>query len=60
MTRIHTSGLVFDIARLLRHLGVLGMTLGAQDFEGDRRLFAACYLLVGRRAISLCCMPPLN
>ncbi len=30
MTRIHMGGLVADAVRLLRHLGILGMTLAAQ------------------------------
>ena len=47
MTRVHMGGLVFDTLRLLRHLGVLGMTLAAQDFDGCRLLFAGSYLLVG-------------
>ncbi|GBF95347.1 hypothetical protein Rsub_07775 [Raphidocelis subcapitata] len=53
MTRIHMGRLAFDALRLLRHLGVLGMTLGAQDFGRHRRLFAGSYLLV--RAVSLLC-----
>jgi hypothetical protein len=55
MTRIHCGGLAFDALRLLRHLGVLGMTLGAQDFAAYRRLFAGSYLLVGPWASSSNC-----
>ncbi|KAI8471107.1 MAG: bacterial low temperature requirement A protein-domain-containing protein [Monoraphidium minutum] len=51
VTRIHKSGLAFDALRLLRHLGVLGMTLAAQGFDSYRYLFAGSYLLV--RAASL-------
>lgn len=46
MTRVHMSGLLFDVARLTRHLGILGMIIAAQDFELFAGLFAGSYLLV--------------
>lgn len=51
MTRIHMGGLAADALRLLRFLGVLGMTLGAQDYVKYAALFSGSYLVVRGRGM---------